>query len=216
YMMSGFESQGAGTGSNPFSDQSAPNALQYEVQKRTRALRELEEDLIINGDTGSDSTEFDGIVKLQGTTNEIDLAEETLSFSDIEDAIEKAYTNGGMPNLAVCSPGVYSQIRKMMVDLGRYSLKDLGSQQKYGVGSEVTLQTAVGEVTVIPSRALDNSDNNKSIYFLDTNYIEMRVLQDMTYEPLAKTNDSQKFFLKIYECLIMRAPEFNSFITNIA
>ncbi|KKK50233.1 hypothetical protein LCGC14_3127090, partial [marine sediment metagenome] len=66
------------------------------------------------------------------------------------------------------------------------------------------------------SMFLSNTAGSKEIYFLDTDVIEMRVLQDMTYEDLAKTNDSQKFFLKIYECLIIRVTTFNSSIQEIA
>jgi len=44
----------------------------------------------------------------------------------------------------------------------------------------------------------------------------MRVLQDLTYEELAHTNDSDKFMLKIYETLIIRNPAFNAFIGEIA
>jgi len=62
---------------------------------------------------------------------------------------------------------------------------------------------------------LSNTSGAKQIYFLDTDYIEMRVLQDMTYEPLAKTNDSNKFMLKIYECFVMKNPAFNAFIDDI-
>jgi len=74
----------------------------------------------------------------------------------------------------------------------------------------------VGPIPVIPSMYLSNTSGSKEIYFLDTDVIEMRVLQDMTYEDLAKTNDSQKFFLKIYECLIIRCTTFNSAIVEIA
>jgi len=63
----------------------------------------------------------------------------------------------------------------------------------------LVLQTMVGSVPVIPSMFLSNTSGAKLNLFLDTDYIEMRVLQDMTYEDLAKTNDSQKFMLKIYE-----------------
>ena len=78
------------------------------------------------------------------------------------------------------------------------------------------IQTMVGPIPVIPSMFLSNTSGAKQIYFLDMDYIEMRVLQDMTYEQLAKTNDSSKFMLKIYECLIMRSTAFNAFIDNIA
>ena len=63
---------------------------------------------------------------------------------------------------------------------------------------------------------LSNASGSKAIYFLDSTVVELRVLQDMTYEPLAKTNDSEKFMLKIYEALIIKATGFCSSITEIS
>ena len=40
--------------------------------------------------------------------------------------------------------------------------------------------------------------------------------QDLTFERLAKTNDSEKFMLKIYEALIIRNTAFCSSITEIS
>ena len=74
----------------------------------------------------------------------------------------------------------------------------------------------VGAVPVIPSQNLSNTSGSKAIYFLDMDYIEMRVLQDMTYEDLAHTNDSQKFMLKIYEAMLFKNTKFNSFVGEIA
>jgi hypothetical protein len=45
--------------------------------------------------------------------------------------------------------------------------------------------------------------------------IEMRVLQDISYEELAKTNDSVPFVLKLYEALVVKAPQFNHVIFDI-
>jgi hypothetical protein len=61
-----------------------------------------------------------------------------------------------------------------------------------------------------------NTTGNKAIYFLDLSVIEMRVLQDLTYEKLAKTNDSDKFMLKIYETFIIRNTSFCSSITGVS
>ena len=57
--------------------------------------------------------------------------------------------------------------------------------------------------------------NGRSLFVLDTNVIEMRVLQDVSYEELAKTNDSIKFMLKCYEVLVCKAPQFNHVIIDI-
>jgi hypothetical protein len=44
----------------------------------------------------------------------------------------------------------------------------------------------------------------------------MRVMQDLTYEDLAKVNDSYKFMIKLYETLICTAEFFNADLYNLA
>jgi len=80
----------------------------------------------------------------------------------------------------------------------------------------IQLQTMVGTMPVIPSMQMLNTTAYKTLYFLDLSVCEMRVLQDMTYEPLAKTNDSEKFMMKIYETFIIKNIAFCSAITGIA
>lgn len=219
YILQGFESSGSGLGAgSPFSSAGAPNAKQLEVVMKARQLREKEEDLIVNGDKDTTSTEFDGIVELQDGTNEYDADSSSLTWDMIEETVRYAFDDGGRPKLAVCSSSVLVDIRKIMIDTFRYGPADMtaGAELPFGVSPQLVLQTMVGNIPVIPSMFLSNVSGSKQIYFLDTDYIEMRVLQDMTYEDLAKTNDSQKFMLKVYECLIFKAPQFNSYIDNIS
>jgi len=70
YSLQGFAPTGGATGS--FSDASAMNAKQLEVLVKTREIRELEENLIINGDATGTPTEYDGIIQIMGTTNTVD------------------------------------------------------------------------------------------------------------------------------------------------
>ena len=219
YVLEGFSPAGAGNeAGSVFSQVGVPNAKQLEVVMKARALKEFEEYLIVNGDSSSDSTEFDGIVKQQGTTNQIDLSSAALTWDDIERAIRTAFDNGGRPKLAIASSAVVEDIRKILIDTFRYSPDHLVGTEGLPVGipPQLIIHTMVGPIPVIPSMYLSNSSGSKQIYFLDTDFIEMRVLQDMTYEELAKTSDAQKFMLKIYECLVMKAPQFNAFIDNIA
>jgi len=216
YMLEGFQPQGGGLGNSTFSNVGSPNAKQQEVLIKARELRELEENLIINGDASDDTTEFSGIVKLQDTTNVVDLEGAALTYDDLETAILYAIQDGGRPKLAVASPSVVNDIRKIIIDTYRYNPSDNASGSlPFGIAPSVVLDTMAGKVPVIFSRFLSDTSGAKQIYFLDTDWIEMRVLLDMTYEELAKTNDSQKFMLKIYECLIMRNTAFNSFVDNI-
>ncbi len=218
YMVEGFQPTGSGMGEGGFTAGAAPNAKQLEVLMKARALKQLEENLILNGDSSTDATQFDGIIKQQGTTNQKDLAGAALTWDDVEEAVQMAFDDGGRPKIAVASSSVITDLRKIMIDNFRFRPDDLVSGVKlpFGVAPQLVLQTMVGPIPVIPSMFLSNTSGSKQIFFLDTDFIEMRVLQDMTYEDLAKTNDSQKFMLKIYECLVVRAPQFNSYIDNIA
>jgi hypothetical protein len=216
FVLEGFQGTGSGLGGSAFGNASAPNANQLRILTAARALKELEESLIVNGDASTDSTEFSGIVKQQGTENVKDLDGAALTYDDIEEAVQYSFDDGGIIKLAIGSSAAVRDVRKIILDTFRYSPSDIpGGVLPFGVPSAVLLQTMVGPVPLIPSMYLSNTSGAKQIYFLDTDYIEMRVLQDMTYEKLAKTNDSDKFFLKIYECLVMKNPAFNAFIDNI-
>lgn len=217
YMLEGFQPQGGGLGNSTFSNVGAPNAKQQEVLIKAREMRELEENLIINGDASTTTTQFSGIVKLQSTTNVVDLDGAALTYDDIETAVTYAIQDGGRPKLGVASPTVVQDIRKIILDTYRYSPSDnSGGSLPFGIAPSLVLETMAGRIPVIFSRFLSDTSGEKQIYFLDTDWIEMRVLLDMTYEEFGKTNDSSKFMLKIYECLIMRNTAFNSFIDDIA
>lgn len=218
YTLQGFQARGAGNeAGNPFSDAVGGTAMQIEVLDKTRAIKEKEESLIVNGDSSTDATQFDGIVIQQSTTNRLNLASAALTYDNVETAVRYAYDDSGRPNLAVGSSAAIEDLRKIMVDTFRYTPRDMaaGGMLPFGVPSAFMIHTMVGPIVVIPSQYLSNTSGSKSIYFLDMNWVEMRVLQDLTYKALAPTNDSDKFVLKIYETLVLRAPNFNSFIANI-
>ena len=218
YILEGFQPSGAGLGGgNPFANAGAPNAKQLEVVMKARSIRELEENLIVNGDASTTTTQFSGIVKLQDTTNVVDADSAALTWDDIETAVRYAFDDGGRPKIAICSSSVLQDLRKIIIDTFRYNPSDVsGVNLPFGVNASLVLQTMVGPVPVIPSMYLSNTSGAKQIYFLDTDFIEMRVLQDMTYEDLAKTNDSQKFMLKIYEALVIKNTGFCSSVTGIS
>jgi len=177
YIAEGFQATGAGINQNPFTSAGVPSAKQLEVLMKARAMKELEENLIWNGDDDSDATQFNGIIDQQSATNVNDLDGAALRYSP-------------------------DQLK-------------VGGELPFGVPQAIIIHTLVGPIPLIPSQYLSATASNRQLWFLDMDWIEMRVLQDMTYEDLAKLNDSSKFMLKIYECLIVRAPQFNAFIDNI-
>lgn len=211
YMLAGMMPQGGAVG--PFSDESAINAKQQEILVKTREMRELEENLIINGNASSDATQFSGIITLLGATNTVDKNTTALAMADIDTAIKNAFDDGGRPNLAVCSSGVYTDLLALLTAKIGYLQP---TQQVFWGFSTIVLNTMVGQVPVIPSMYMSNVSGSKAIYFLDMSVVEMRVLQDLSYEELAKTNDSEKFMLKIYEALVIKNTSFCSSITEIS
>lgn len=216
FVLEGFQGTGSGLGGSAFGNVSAQNANSLRVITAARALKELEESWIVNGDASTDAVEFSGIVKLQGTENQVDLSETALTYDDIEKAAQYAFDDSGNPKLAIGSSAAVRDVRRIILDTFHYSPSDIpGGVLPFGVPSAILLDTMVGPIPLIPSQYLSNVSGAKQIYFLDTDYIEMRVLQDMTYDRLGKLNDSEKFFLKIYECLVMKNPKFNAFIDNI-
>lgn len=210
YVLAGFQPAGGATGT--FTDQGATNAKQLSILLKTRAIKEKEEDLIVNGNAGSDATQFSGIITLMGATNTVDKNTSAMVLGDIDTAIQYAFDDGGRPNLAVCSSAVYTDLLGLLTaKIGYLS----PTQQVFWGFSTIVLNTMVGQIPVIPSMFMSNSSGSKAIYFLDLSVVEMRVLQDLTFEDLAKTNDSEKFMLKMYEALIIKNTAFCSSITEI-
>lgn len=197
----------------PFGNQNAPNAKQQEVLVKVRALRELEENLIINGNATVTPTEFDGIIQIMGATNTVNKGGAALTLDDITDSIQKAFDAGGRPNLAVCGSSVFGDMLKLLA--GKIGFMQPMQQVFWGFET-IVLHTMVGQVTVVPSMFLANTAGSKAMYFLDMTVCHMAVLQDMLYFDIKTQNDTDKFALKLYEALVIRAPTFNSSITNIA
>lgn len=211
YTLDGFTPSGTGLGgSSGFGSVNAPSANQIEVLMKTRALRELQENTIVNGD--GTANDYNGIINTMSTTNTVDLGTTALKLSDLKRAVRLACDDGGKPSLAVCSSSVYEDIENLMTDQIRES-----SKVKLPWGFEtLSLRTMAGQIPLVFSMFMSNVSGSKAIYFLDMAYFEMRTTLDVTYEKLAKTGDSDRFMLKTYETLINRNPAFSSSVTGIS
>lgn len=215
------------------------DALSLEVKNKTLALKRLEEAMILIGDATTDWTEpvnsttvtaaysYDGLYNLISGANasgaalggsssyRTDMAGAAIGIGNIRTAIRTCRTAGGEPNLMVCDYSTYDTIKSLIQDQLRYvSTTTIAwgittvSFEGLPIIASRFLSTTAGGGSGVPSNA-------KSLFVLDTNVIEVRVLQDVSYEELAKTNDSVKFMLKCYETLVVKAPQFNHVIIDI-
>lgn len=213
------------------------DAVSLEVKNKTLALKRLEEAMILLGDSQTNWVEpvnsttiiaansYDGLWNLISNANSCnlggstsyrtDLAGVAISLTAIRTAIRTCRTAGGEPNLVVTDYGTYDAIKALIQDQLRYvSTTTIAwgittvSFEGLPIIASRFLSTAAGAGSGVPGDA-------RSMFFLDTNVIEMRVLQDVSYEELAKTNDAIKFMLKCYETLVVKAPQFNHVIIDI-
>lgn len=214
------------------------DALSLEVKNKTLSLKRLEEAMILIGDTTdwvepvnnvtvSGANSFLGLFGFISTTvyggssafaTDLSAAFNTpISIGALRSGIRSARTRGGEPNLMVCDYRTYDSVKALIQDQLRYvstqtiawGITTVSFEGLPIIASRFLSTTAASAPAATPSTA-------SSVYILDTNVIEMRVLQDVSYEELAKTNDSIKFMLKLYETLVVKAPQFNQIIVGIA
>jgi len=216
------------------------DALSLDVKAKTLALRRLEEAMILLGDATTNWTEpvnstsipaansFDGLYNCIGGANTsgallggsasylTDCAGTAITIARIRTAIRTARTSGGEPNLIVTDYSTYDAIKALIQDQLRYvSTQTIAwgittlSFEGIPIIASRFLSTTAGSGSGVPADA-------KSLFVLDTNVIEMRVLRDVTYEELAQTNLSKKFVISVFETLVCKAPQFNHIIIDIA
>ena len=217
------------------------DALSLEVKNKTLALKRLEEAAILLGDVTNGFTEpvnstvipatvgFDGLWNLISNTNTNNLGGSASYYTDLSatvntgisitalrTSIRTCRTAGGEPNLIVCDYATYDAIKGLIQDQLRYvstttiawGITTVSFEGIPIIASRFLSTTAATAAAATPATA-------RSLFVLDTNVIEMRVLQDVSYEDLAQTNDSKKFYLKCYEALVVKAPQFNNILTGI-
>lgn len=198
-----------------FGNANAGNANQINILIQARALLELEEETIINGDKTTNAEEFDGIVAIMSTTNTVAKGSTALNLDDYTTAARLAYEDGGYVNFGFCDTVTYQKTLNLIN--AKVSLRDFAETEEYGF-TAIKLRTGFssGAIPLVPSRFLSTTAGSQAAYLLDLSVWEKRVLQDMTYEKLGKTKDSDEFFLKKYMCLICMATAFNGSITAMS
>lgn len=148
-----------------------------------------------------------------------------LTIAQVRASITQARNNGGEPKLIITDWSSVDRLKGLLMDFQRYldttklawGIETLSFDGIPVLGSRFLADTG------LPSAWASNGSfkiptglTGPVMLFLDTDTVEMRVLQDVVMERLAKTADSDKFFLKIYEAVINKAPGFSSLRFNFA
>lgn len=189
------------------------NVLQIEVEGAYRSLKELEENTIINGDTTS-STYTDGFNGLIAsiTTNTSDKDDAELVLGDLDVAEQKIREAKGHPNLIVVDWYGFNRIRALI----RPILTASTGQNTLNFGFQNVIYN---NMVVVPDLFMPTTAGARECLVLDTqtqNNIQLRVLQDATYVEMAKTADELKFYISLYETMIIVNEEWGYRIYDLA
>lgn len=174
--------------------------LNFEVQQRTIALKRWEDQLAIQDETAPN---FSGL-QSQISTNSTDLSG-PLTISAMRTEITQCLDTGASrASMIILVPNtIADSLRGLLMDYQRYV-----NTTNIAWGLETM---SFDGIPVIVDRYVPSG----YMMFIDMSVVHMAVLQDMVYEELAKTNDSIKFVLKMYECLVCRAQAFCSELYNV-
>lgn len=147
--------------------------------------------------------------QLTSAQNQIDSATTNTSGSNraftetiLKDVLQKAYTEGGEPNIVMVSPS-HSHI------VAGFATDTNGSRNRdFGVGTQVTAavdvyQSPFGKVNIVLNRFIDPN----TVLALDSNYWSRAVLRPMQTKTLAATGDSLKQMIFTEQTLVCQSPK---------
>jgi HK97 family phage major capsid protein len=179
------------------------NILRNETEAQMRALRELEENTIINGDTTSTTYAygFNGLLAAI-TTNTEDQSGANITLNKLDDTFQTIREAKGHPTLIVTDWHTFNDIKALMRDILIFQ----SGQPTLNFGFE---QINFEGIPIIADLSMPTTAASRQLVVLDTSStaggpnIQIRTLQDAVFEELAKTNDSYKFCIKEYLTMII-------------
>ena len=179
-----------------------------DLSVKTAALFELEEDTIVNGDASTYSTEYNGLINTI-TTNTTD-ASGTIGLADMRTELATTFQAKGKTDLIVTDIFTHNWVKGLLTDFQRQPAAP-AQNLPFGIPGAFEFDG----VPVIASQFMPTTTTSRRMLFLDTRYIFMAVLMDITFEELPTPTDSSKYMLKVYEALVNQFEGAMSQIYNI-
>lgn len=179
------------------------STMRAEMLQKTQSLNETIENTLINGDNDTYDYQPDGLIQLL-TANKTDMSGDDPTLQDIDGLVNDCFVDKGAPNLLITDPYTASTLKDQIMSNVRY--QNPYTSVAWGLQA-LSINTVVGEIPMIVSQFMPTTADARRVLCVNTNFLEQRVLQDITFQRLAKTDDSEKFMLKTYMTLINKFPE---------
>jgi hypothetical protein len=131
----------------------------------------------------------------------------------IKTACQNVYTNsGGVASMVVMSPSHKATFSSFAgIAQNRYEVK--GKNQGVVVGAVEVYVSDFGALELVPHYLMAGATD---VHLLNTEYIDMAMLDGFKTEELAKTGDSEKFMITVDCGLAVRAPKAIAKISNLS
>ena len=173
------------------------NLLAEDIKIKTAELNEILENEIVNGATATNALGFNGL-RAAITTNSVSSATAAITLDNLRTDFNTVFQANGQVDLVVTDGSTFNVVKGLLMDFQR-NVQQPSDQRDFGIPEAFTFDGAL----FIKDRFMPTTASSHEILYLDLRYCYLAVLQDVTFQELAQTNDSQKFYLKWYGSLIV-------------
>ena len=178
------------------------SSMQREVLNKTQSMNESIEESILTGNNGTNQYQPDGLQQILSSNSTSQGGAITLSAT--RKLVSDCFVDKGAPNLIITDPYTADDLVEQIMDYTRYV--DPNVTIAWGLQLP-SIQTVVGRLPILASQFMPTTSTDRRLFCVNTNFLQQRILKDITFERLAKTGDSEKFFLSTYRTMINKFPE---------
>lgn len=178
------------------------SSMQREVLNKTQTMNETMEEAILVGNNATNQYQHDGLQQ-QLTFNSSSQGG-AITLSAVRKLVSDCFVDKGAPNLLITDPYTADDLVEQIMDYTRYV--DPSVTVAWGLQLP-SIQTVVGRIPILASQFMPVTSTERRLFCVNTNFIQQRILKDVSFERLAKTGDSEKFFLSTFRTNINKFPE---------
>ena len=160
------------------------------------------------GETVAPTGTGTAVPALDGTPRAMDLAQ-------IDDAMQKAYEDGGQPDMLVVSPGKKAEFSDLAGgSVATNQINYTAPREASIVGSVSLYLSDFGELSVV----IDRFAQNDRVYLMDSDYASICTLpgRNFAVNDLAETGDATKFQIITEWTLKVSAPKAHGAVYNLS
>lgn len=166
---------------------------QLDLASKTKAIREAEEDAIINGDASTTPAEPNGLI-VGITTNTTNLSGGLPTLASIRAEFATSFNANGNIDVVVTDVTTHNYVKGLLQDIQRIVKNPSEGMLGFGIPDAFEFDS----VMFIKSKFMPRGASAKRMLFLDMRYLFQAVLQELTFEMKYNENDNEPYLLKEY------------------